>query len=105
LGRHHYHIFGRRIVKRISAWLFVGSLLAAISAAPLGAKEKSLELVFRIADSNSDGKLSSSEVAGMRTGDKENDPKRHFRKLDLNGDGRVTLEEFKRENERSRDRP
>ncbi len=95
-------------MKRIFAWLFLGALVVASCAAMLVAKEKkSLELLFRVADNNGDGKLSSNEVAGMRTGDKEGKGKGYFKKLDRNGDGRVTLEEFKREkqDELSRDRP
>ena len=95
-------------LKRIFEWLFLGALVVASCTATLVAKEKkSLELLFRVADNNSDGKLSSSEVAEMRTGDKEGNGKRYFKKLDRNGDGRVTLEEFKREtqDELSRDRP
>jgi Ca2+-binding EF-hand superfamily protein len=84
-------------MNRISAWLFVGALAVALPAATLAAKEKkSYELLFRMADSNGDGKLSSNEFAEMRVHDKEEKPGRSFKKLDRNGDGRLTFEEFER---------
>ena len=81
-------------MKRILAWLFVGALVVA-NPATLVAKEKKLEVLFRLADLNSDGKLSAREFAAMRTAEEEDRAWPSFKKLDRNNDGRLTFEEFK----------
>jgi Ca2+-binding EF-hand superfamily protein len=93
-------------MRRVTAWLFVGTLIVALPCTALVAngkeKKKSLEMLFRLADLNGDGKLSSSEAGEMNANDNKEDRSRRFKKFDRNGDRRLTLEEFKQGDEREK---